>query len=36
MFEAPAGRYEWLNRILAIGLGHRFAYGPMYSVFEVL
>jgi hypothetical protein len=36
MFEAPAGRYEWLNGILAIGLGHRFAYGPVYSVFEVL
>ena len=36
MFEAPAGRCEWLNGILAIGLGHRFAYGPVYSVFEVL
>jgi hypothetical protein len=35
-FEAPAGRYEWLNRIIAIGVGHRFADGPTYSVFEVL
>jgi Protein of unknown function (DUF3237) len=36
IFEAPAGRYEWLNRIIAIGTGRRFAYGPTYSVFEVL
>ncbi len=36
MFEAPAGKYEWLNRIVAVGTGHRFAYGPLYSVFEVL
>lgn len=36
IFEAPNGRYEWLNRVLAIGVGHRFAYGPVYSVFEVL
>lgn len=36
VFEAPAGRYEWLNRVLAIGVGHRFADGPVYSVFEVL
>jgi hypothetical protein len=36
MFEAPAGKYEWLNRMIAVGSGHRFAYGPVYSVFEVL
>lgn len=36
IFEATAGRYEWLNRVLAIGTGHRFANGPTYSVFEVL
>ncbi|MBB3257153.1 hypothetical protein F4827_002300 [Paraburkholderia bannensis] len=36
MFEAPAGRYEWLNGILAVGLCHRFAYSPAYSVFKVL
>jgi hypothetical protein len=36
IFEAPAGRYEWLNRIIAVGTGHRFANGPVYSVFEVL
>ncbi|MCP3705650.1 DUF3237 domain-containing protein [Paraburkholderia sp. CNPSo 3274] len=36
VFDAPAGRYEWLNGILAVGLRHRFTYGPVYSVFEVL
>jgi hypothetical protein len=36
IFEAPAGRYEWLNRIVAVGTGHRFPEGPTYSVFEVL
>jgi hypothetical protein len=35
-FEAPAGRYDWLNRIVAVGSGHRFRDGPVYSVFEVL
>jgi hypothetical protein len=36
IFEAPAGRYEWLNRVIAVGTGHRFETGPVYSVFEVL
>ncbi len=36
VFEAPTGKYEWLNRVLAIGVGHRFPDGPVYSVFEVL
>ncbi|WP_250456147.1 DUF3237 domain-containing protein [Caballeronia sp. ATUFL_M2_KS44] len=36
LFEAPTGRYEWLNRVLAVGMGHRFPDGPVYSVFEVL
>jgi len=35
-FEAPSGKYEFLNRIVAIGTGHRFKHGPVYSVFEVL
>jgi hypothetical protein len=26
----------WLNHILAIGTGHRFATGPVYSLFELL
>jgi hypothetical protein len=36
IFEAPTGKYEWLNRVIAVGAGHRLAYGPVYSVFEVL
>ncbi len=35
-FETAAERYAWLNGIVAIGLGHRLAGGPVYSVFEVL
>jgi hypothetical protein len=36
MFETASETYGWLNRILAIGIGHRFPQGPIYSVFEVL
>jgi hypothetical protein len=36
MFETAAASYDWLNRILAIGIGHRQLDGPVYSVFEVL
>ena len=36
MFEAAAAKYEWLNRIVAIGAGHRLTSGPIYSIFEVL
>jgi len=35
-FATSAPRYEWLNRITAIGIGHRLAAGPIYSVFEIL
>ncbi|MEJ1963172.1 MAG: DUF3237 domain-containing protein [Gammaproteobacteria bacterium] len=36
MFETAAPRYDWLSRIVAVGIGHRRADGPVYSVFEVL
>jgi hypothetical protein len=36
IFEAPVGKYEWLNRVIAVGAGHRFPHGPVYSVFEIL
>jgi Protein of unknown function (DUF3237) len=36
LFETDSARYAWLNNILAIGIGHRLADGPVYSVFEVL
>ena len=36
MFETAAPQYAWLNGIVAVGVGHRRADGPVYSVFEVL
>ena len=37
MFETAAANYDWINRVLAVGAGHRLARGPVvYSVFEVL
>ncbi len=36
MFETAGASYGWLNRVLAIGIGHRRPDGPVYSVFEVL
>lgn len=36
MFETASEAYGWLNHIIAIGVGHRFPQGPVYSVFEVL
>jgi hypothetical protein len=35
-FETAAAPYAWLNRVVAIGVGHRFPDGPVYSLFEVL
>jgi hypothetical protein len=36
MFETSAPKYDWLNRIIAIGIGHRLPDGPLYSIFELL
>jgi len=36
MFETAAATYDWLNGVLALGIGHRQPGGPVYSVFEVL
>jgi len=35
-FETAVASYDWLNRVVAVGIGHRMAGGPVYSVFEVL
>lgn len=36
LFEvASSSSYDWLNRIVAVGTGHRYSDGPVYSVFEV-
>ena len=34
-FATSAPRYDWLNRIIAIGVGHRLAGGPIYNLFEI-
>jgi hypothetical protein len=36
IFETASAEYGWMNRLLAVGIGHRFVDGPVYSVFEVL
>jgi Protein of unknown function (DUF3237) len=36
MFETASAKYGWLNRVLAVGLGHRFPDGPIYNLFELL
>ena len=29
-------KYGWLNRIVAVGVGHRFPDGPIYNIAELL
>jgi hypothetical protein len=36
MFETSSQKYDWMNRIIAVGTGDRFPDGPVYSIFEVL
>ncbi len=36
LFETSATKYDWINRVVAIGVGHRRADGPVYNIFEVL
>ena len=36
LFETGAKQHAWLNKVVAIGTGHRTGEGPVYSVFEVL
>ena len=36
VFETSAPKYDWMNRMIAIGTGHRLPDGPIYSIFEVL
>ena len=35
-FEAPAGKYEWLNRIIAIAKGGRLKSDVFLDAYEVL
>jgi hypothetical protein len=36
LFETSAPNYDWINRIVAVGVGQRLADGPRYDVFEML
>ena len=36
LFETSAPQYDWINHVVGIGIGHRLADGPIYSIFEVL
>jgi hypothetical protein len=36
MFETAAPKHAWLNHVVAVGICHRQADGPVYSVLEVL
>jgi Protein of unknown function (DUF3237) len=36
IFETAAPQYDWINRLIAVGVGHRLPDGPLYSIFEVL
>ena len=36
LFETSTEKYDWMSRIIAVGIGHRFPGGPLYSIFEVL
>lgn len=35
-FVTSAAQYDWLNRIVAIGIGHRRPDDVLYSIFEIL
>jgi len=36
MFETSAPHYDWINRVLAMGVGHRRSTDVLYSIFELL
>ena len=35
-FETSAAKYDWLNRIVAVGVGRRMPAHAEYDVFEIL
>lgn len=36
IFETGPGRHDWLNRIVAVGIGESRPQGPLYHVYKVL
>ncbi len=35
-FETASGKYDWLNRIVAVGVGRRRSDHAAYEVFQIL
>ncbi len=35
-FETSSEQYDWLNRVIAVAIGHRLPSGPIYNVFEIV
>ena len=35
-FETASEKYDWLNRIVAVGVGHRLSDHAAYEVFQIL
>ena len=35
-FETASEKYDWLNRVITVAIGHRLPHGPTYQVFEIL
>jgi hypothetical protein len=36
LFETSTEKYDWINRLIAIGVGDRHADGPVYKILELL
>jgi hypothetical protein len=36
LFETAAPKYDWLNRVIAVGVGDRKPDGPVYQIFELI
>lgn len=36
LFDTADPNYDWLNRVVAVGAGHRLPAGPIFGVFEIL
>ena len=35
-FETGTEKYDWLNRVVSVGTGHRLASGPVYEIYQIL
>lgn len=36
LFETSADKYQWINKLIAVGSGRRLPQGPVYEIFQVL